>query len=108
MSDTVHVSDASFDADVLKSSEPVLVDFHAEWCGPCKGMAAALEIVAKEMKGKVKIAKVDVDQNPEITQKYQIQAMPTLMIFKGGQVAAQRVGALTQKRQLEDWITQSI
>lgn len=108
MSDTVHVSDASFDADVLKSSEPVLVDFHAEWCGPCKAMAPALEIVAKEMKGKVKIAKVDVDQNPEITQKYQIQAMPTLMIFKGGQVAAQRVGALTQKRQLEDWITQSI
>lgn len=108
MSETVHVSDASFDADVLKSSEPVLVDFHAEWCGPCKAMAPALEIVAKEMKGKVKIAKVDVDQNPEITQKYQIQAMPTLMIFKGGKVAAQRVGALTQKRQLEDWITQSI
>ena len=108
MSDTVHVSDASFDADVLKSSEPVLVDFHSEWCGPCKAMAPALEIVAKEMKGKVKIAKVDVDQNPEITLKYQIQAMPTLMIFKGGQVAAQRVGALTQKRQLEDWITQSI
>jgi len=108
MSDTVHVSDASFEADVLKSSEPVLVDFHAEWCGPCKAMAPALDAVAAELKGKVKIAKVDVDHNPEITQKYHIQAMPTLMIFKDGKVAAQRVGALTQKKQLQDWITQSI
>ena len=108
MSETVHVSDASFDADVLKSSEPVLVDFHAQWCGPCKAMAPALEVVAKEMKGKVKIAKIDVDENPEVTQKYQIQAMPTLMIFKDGKIAAQRVGALTQKRQIEEWITQSI
>jgi thioredoxin 1 len=108
MSDTMHVSDASFDKDVLKSSEPVLVDFFAEWCGPCKAMAPALDAVATEMKGKVKIAKIDVDQNPEITQKYHIQAMPTLMIFKDGKVAAQRVGALTQKKQLQDWIAQSI
>lgn len=104
----VHVSDASFDADVLKSSEPVLVDFHAEWCGPCKAMAPALEVLAKELKGKVKIAKVNVDENPGITQQYQIQAMPTLMVFKGGKIANQRVGALIQKRQLEEWITQSI
>ena len=109
MSDaTLHVSDDSFDADVLKSSEPVLVDFFAEWCGPCKAMAPALEAVAAELKGKVKIAKIDVDQNPEITQRFHIQAMPTLMIFKDGKVAAQRVGALTQKKQLQDWITQSI
>ncbi len=108
MSETVHVSDASFDKDVIKSSEPVLVDFFAEWCGPCKAMAPALEAVATELKGKVKIAKIDVDQNPEITQRYHIQAMPTLLIFKDGKVAAQRVGALTQKKQLQDWIAQSI
>lgn len=108
MSDTLHVSDASFKEDVLQSAEPVLVDFFAEWCGPCKAMAPALEAVAKEMKGKVKIAKIDVDQNPGITQQYHIQAMPTLMIFKGGQVVDQRVGALTQKKQLQDWITQAI
>jgi thioredoxin 1 len=105
---TLHVSDANFEKEVLQSSEPVLVDFFAEWCGPCKAMAPALEQVAAEMKGKVKIAKLDVDQNPEITGRYRIQAMPTLMIFKDGQVAAQRVGALVQKKQLQDWITGAI
>jgi thioredoxin 1 len=105
---TFSVSDANFDTEVLKSTEPVLVDFFAEWCGPCKAMAPALEQVAAEMKGKVKVAKLDVDQNPEVTQKYTIQAMPTLMIFKGGQKVAERVGALTQKKQLQDWITGSI
>ena len=90
--------------EVLKSTEPVLVDFFAEWCGPCKAMAPALEQVAKEMKGKVKIVKLDVDQNPDVTGKYRIQAMPTLMIFKDGKVAAQHVGALVQKKKLEDWI----
>ena len=102
------LTDASFDAEVLKSSEPVLVDFFAEWCGPCKAMAPALEQVAVDMKGKVKIAKLDVDQNPAVTQKYKIQAMPTMMIFKGGQKVAERVGALTQKKQLQDWINGSI
>ena len=105
---TFSVSDADFDKEVLKSTEPVLVDFFAEWCGPCKAMAPALEQVAAEMKGKVKVAKLDVDQNPEVTQKYTIQAMPTLMIFKDGKVAAQRVGALVQKKQLADWINGSI
>jgi thioredoxin 1 len=105
---TLVVSDASFEQDVLKSAEPVLVDFFAEWCGPCKAMAPALEAVAAELKGKVKVAKLDVDQNPDITQRYRIQAMPTLMIFKGGEVAAQRVGALTQKKQLQDWINSSV
>jgi thioredoxin 1 len=105
---TVSVSDANFDKEVLKSTEPVLVDFFAEWCGPCKAMAPALEQVAAEMKGKVKVAKLDVDQNPEVTQKYTIQAMPTLMIFKDGKKVAERVGALTQKKQLQDWITGSI
>jgi thioredoxin 1 len=106
--ETVAVSDASFEKDVLQSSEPVLVDFFADWCGPCKAMAPALEQVAADMKGKVKVAKLDVDQNPEVTQKYTIQAMPTLMIFKDGKKVAERVGALTQKKQLQDWITGSI
>ena len=105
---TFSVSDANFDKEVLKSSEPVLVDFFAEWCGPCKAMAPALEQVAADMKGKVKVAKLDVDQNPEVTQKYTIQAMPTLMIFKDGKKVAERVGALTQKKQLQDWIIGSI
>src|SRR5574338_62979 len=105
---TLQVSDANFEKEVLQSSEPVVVDFFAEWCGPCKAMAPALEQVATEMKGKIKVAKIDVDANPEITQRYRIQAMPTLMIFKDGKVAAQRVGALVQKKQLQDWIDGSI
>ena len=105
---TFSVSDADFDKEVLKSTEPVLVDFFAEWCGPCKAMAPALEQVAAEMKGKVKVAKLDVDQNPAVTQKYAIQAMPTMMIFKDGKKVAERVGALTQKKQLQDWINGSI
>ena len=105
---TLAVSDADFDKVVLQSPEPVLVDFFAEWCGPCKAMAPALEQVAADLTGKVKIAKLDVDQNPEITQRYAIQAMPTLLIFKGGQKVAERVGALTQKKHLQDWINGSI
>ncbi len=105
---TLSVSDATFEKEVLQSAEPVLVDFFAEWCGPCKAMAPALEQVAAEMKGKVKFAKLDVDQNPQVTQKYTIQAMPTLMIFKGGKKVAERVGALTQKKQLQDWVTGSV
>ena len=105
---TLSVSDASFEKDVLQSSEPVLVDFFAEWCGPCKAMAPALEQVATELAGKIKVAKLDVDQNPDVTQKYRIQAMPTLMIFKGGEKVAERVGALTQKKHLQDWINSSI
>jgi thioredoxin 1 len=105
---TKAVTDATFDKEVLLSSEPVFVDFFAEWCGPCKAMAPALEQVASDMQGKLKVVKLDVDQNPTVTQQYRIQAMPTLMIFKNGQVAAQRVGALVQKKQLEDWIKGAI
>ena len=105
---TAEVSDSSFKAEVLDSELPVVVDFFAEWCGPCKAMAPALEAVAKEMDGKVKIVKIDVDQNPGITQQYRIQAMPTLMMFKGGKVAATQVGALVQKRKLEDWINSAV
>ncbi len=102
------VSDANFDTEVLQSSEPVLVDFFAEWCGPCKAMAPALEEVAKDMAGKVKIAKIDVDESPEITTRYQIQAMPTLIMFKDGEVAARHTGALVQKSRLQAWIDETI
>lgn len=105
---TETVSDNTFEAEVLKSSEPVLVDFFAEWCGPCKAMAPALDQVAAEMKGKVKVVKLDVDQNPAVTGEYGIRAMPTLMLFKDGKVAAQHTGALVQKKKLEDWVNQSI
>ncbi len=101
---TKMVSDKDFEAEVLKSAEPVIVDFYAEWCGPCKAMAPALEQLATEMAGKVKIVKVDVDQNPGITGKYGIRAMPTPIAFKGGQPVGQQVGALVQKTKLEAWI----
>jgi thioredoxin 1 len=105
MSDaTPFVSDADFDKEVLQSSEPVVVDFFAEWCAPCKAMAPALEQVATELKGKVKVVKLDVDQNPRTTEEYRIRAMPTLMIFKDGKVAEEHVGALVQKKKLQDWI----
>lgn len=102
------VTDANFDAEVLKSSEPVLVDFHAAWCGPCKAMAPALEQVADEMKGTVKVVKIDVDQNPVITQKMKISAMPTLIMFKGGKEVNRNVGALIQKTKLESWVKTSV
>ncbi len=105
---TSMVTDKNFDAEVLKSKEPVVVDFFAEWCGPCKAMAPALDQVSKELAGKVKVVKIDVDQNPEITQKYGIQAMPTLMLFKDGKVADTQVGALVQKSKLEAWIKKSV
>ncbi len=102
------VSDQNFEQEVLKSSEPVVVDFFAEWCGPCKAMAPALEEVAKEMAGRVKIAKIDVDANPDITTRYQIQAMPTLIIFKDGEIAGRHTGALVQKSKLEAWINSTV
>lgn len=102
------VTDATFDAEVLKSAEPVVVDFHAEWCGPCKAMAPALDQVAAEMKGKVKVVKLDVDANPTVTGKYAIRAMPTLLVFMGGKVVATHTGAMVQKRALEDWVNKSL
>jgi thioredoxin 1 len=100
---TKFVTDATFSAEVLKSEEPVLVDFFAEWCGPCKAMAPALDAVAGEMAGKVKVVKVDVDASSAIAQQYKIQAMPTLIMFKGGKEVDRHVGALVQKIKLEDW-----
>ncbi len=91
-----HVSDASFDSDVLKSDKPVLVDFWAEWCGPCKMIAPILDEVSSSYASKVQVAKVDVDNNREIPAKYGIRGIPTLVLFKNGQIAATKVGALTK------------
>jgi thioredoxin 1 len=102
------VSDATFEAEVLKSKEPVLVDFFAEWCGPCKAMAPALEQVASELAGKLKVVKIDVDQNPDITQRYRIQAMPTLIMFNAGKEVNRNVGALVQKTKLESWVKSTV
>ena len=97
------VSDDSFDTDVLKSEGPVLVDFWAEWCGPCKMIAPALEEIASDLDGKITIAKVNIDENPVTPQKYGVRGIPTLILFKDGQVAATKVGALP-KNQLADWV----
>jgi thioredoxin 1 len=106
--DTKSVTDDTFDAEVLKAAQPVLVDFYAEWCGPCKAMAPALEQVASEMAGKIKVTKVDVDQNPKLMAQYRIRAMPTLLIIKNGKVIAQNTGALVQKKKLEEWINAAL
>ena len=98
----------NFEKEVLKSSEPVLVDFFAEWCGPCKAMAPALEQVAAEMKGKVKVVKLDVDQNPEVTGKYAHPGDADADDLQGRPRSPQRVGALVQKKQLQDWINASV
>ncbi len=91
-----HISDASFDADVLQSGQPVLVDYWAEWCGPCKMIAPILDEVSKEYAGRLNVAKMNVDQNRDVPAKFGIRGIPTLMIFKGGQLAATKVGALSK------------
>ncbi|MCH8184215.1 MAG: thioredoxin TrxA [Proteobacteria bacterium] len=97
------VSDQSFEDDVIKASVPVLVDYWAEWCGPCKQIAPALEEIASEMDGRVSVAKLNIDENPQTPQKYGVRGIPTLMLFKDGQVAATKVGALP-KGKLVDWL----
>jgi thioredoxin 1 len=98
-----HVTDTSFDSDVLKAEGAILIDFWAEWCGPCKQIAPALEELSQELGGKVTIAKVNIDENPQTPGKYGVRGIPTLMLFKGGQLAATKIGALP-KGALYEWI----
>lgn len=103
----IKVSDSSFQSDVLNAKGPVLVDFWAEWCGPCRMIAPSLEELAEEMKGKVTVAKINIDENPGIPTKYGVRGVPTLMLFSQGQVAATKVGALP-KSKIKEWIEASI
>ena len=102
-----HVSDATFEADVLKSVQPVLVDYWAEWCGPCKMIAPILDEVSTAYEGKLQIAKMNVDENHDIPAKFGIRGIPTLMLFKDGQLAATKVGAMS-KAQLTAFIDQQL
>jgi len=101
------VSDDSFESDVLNAEGPVLVDFWAEWCGPCKQIAPALDELSAQMGEKVTVAKINIDENPNTPSKYGVRGIPTLMIFKGGEVAATKIGALP-KNKLFEWVEQSI
>jgi len=101
------VSDANFESEVLKATGPVVVDFWAEWCGPCRMIAPALEEIAGTLGDKVKIVKLNVDENPATASKYGIMSIPTLMIFKNGQLASRQVGAAPRQK-LEQWITATV
>jgi thioredoxin 1 len=101
------VTDATFEKDVLKATEPVVVDFWAEWCGPCRMIAPALEEISKSLNGKVKIVKLNVDENPGTAAKFGIMSIPTLMLFKNGELASRQIGA-APKQKLEQWITAAV
>jgi len=103
----VHVSDSSFESDVIQSQIPVLVDYWAEWCGPCKMIAPILEDVARDYAGRLKVAKLNIDENQATPPKYGIRGIPTLMLFKNGTVEATKVGALS-KTQLAAFIDANI
>ncbi|MBI3343305.1 MAG: thioredoxin TrxA [Gammaproteobacteria bacterium] len=94
----LHVSDATFETDVLKSPQPVLVDYWADWCAPCKMIAPILDEIADEYAGKIKVAKLNIDQNPTTPPRYGIRGIPTLMLFKDGNVEATKVGALSKSQ----------
>jgi thioredoxin 1 len=99
----VHITDAEFETKVLQSGVPVLVDFWAEWCGPCKAIAPLLDELAGDYEGKLQIAKLDVDANPQVAQRFNVRSIPTLILFKDGEVGAQHVGA-TSKQQLKSFL----
>lgn len=108
MSDSIkHVSDASFEADVIKSGTPVLVDYWAAWCGPCKMIAPLLDEAAEQFKGRVTIAKLNVDDNPDTAAKFGVRGIPTLMLFKDGKAVATKVGAMS-KSQLNTFLEESL
>ena len=102
---TSKTTDSDFSADVLQAGIPVLVDFWAEWCGPCKAIGPALEEISNDKGGSISIVKLNIDENPLTPQKYNVRGIPTLLIFKDGEVVAEKMGALP-KSQLEDWINQ--
>ena len=104
---TVKVTDDTFDQEVLRSDVPVLVDFWAEWCGPCKMIGPALEELAVEFDGKIKVAKINVDDNPSVPSKYGIRGIPALFMFKNGEMVSNRTGALP-KTALKGWIEESV
>ncbi len=104
---TSETTDSDFTADVLQSDKPVLVDFWAEWCGPCKAIGPALEEIAGEKQDMLSIVKLNIDENPLTPQKYNVRGIPALLIFKNGEVIAEKMGALP-KSQLESWIEQSV
>ena len=104
---TKAVSDDSFESDVLKADGPVLVDFWAEWCGPCKQIAPALDEIAGEKNGQLTIAKVNIDENPMTPGKYGVRGIPTLMLFRDGELVSSKVGAMA-KGKIEEWINESI
>ena len=108
MSDSIiHVTDANFETEVLKSADPVLVDYWADWCGPCKMLAPVLDEIAHEYAGKVKVAKLNIDENPGTPPRYGIRGIPTLMLFKDGEVEATKIGAVS-KSQLTAFIDSNL
>jgi thioredoxin 1 len=103
---TVAVTDATFEADVLKASGPVLVDFWAEWCGPCRQIAPALEEIAKQLEGSITVAKLDIEESPSTPSRYGVRGIPTMMLFKDGRMASMKVGAMP-KQKILDWLAEA-